>query len=187
MNKQISLTIPIICLVIIFAFLLLKDVKEKFTFPENYGRSLDGKFKCGCGNMDWYLGKNYNKYCPNVTPAAFLNTEKIEGFEIKTELNAKDAYVGNLEYHKQNKMCKKLNPTWKAAFNPTICTQGDKLIAEANCMCVDMRYNCAKCFPKVDLSKYLDAGAKAQYANKPKKPIRPVRRVKMCPCSESNS
>jgi len=153
MNKLVT-SIIIILIILFIIYYFTKNTNENFEFPQYYGRNPSGKFKC-CGNMDWYLGKDYNKFCGGYSPKAFAKVEKIEGFEVKTEMHATDALVGNDEYHTLNNKCKKINKKWKAAFNPSICTKGENLISEANCMCIDKNYKCKKCYKKIDLSKYL--------------------------------
>lgn len=153
MDNRIIFTILLIFLVILLFSVILKfNKKEHFEFDPYHGRK-PGEIKC-CGNMDWYLGNKYPNYCGNVKPSAFVKTEIIEGFEIDTEMTAKDAYVGNQQYYSQDEKCKQENQEWKAAYTPMVCTQGNKIIAEANCQCMDKKNQCTKCFDKIDLSKY---------------------------------
>ncbi len=154
MQQRLFITLTIIILTILIIIILCKTkIIESFEFRPYFGRD-PNKFNC-CGNMDWYLADEYQKYCPGVTPTAFVNVENIEGFEVKTEMTAKDAYIGNLEYHIEDDKCKKMNKNWKSAYNPSICIQDGKLISEANCQCIDKNNDCVKCYKKIDLSKYL--------------------------------
>jgi len=144
----------IISLLIVLLFFVLKKSKETFTFDPYNGRNPNGPPLC-CGNLDWYLGDKYKAYCGNVKPTAFQNTRTVEAFEIDTEMVAKDAQVGHTEYTKLDNECKAEDESWKGAFNPMICTEGRKVISEANCKCMNRRNECVKCYDKIDLSKYL--------------------------------
>lgn len=151
---NIFLLIFIIFILIIF---LLLPTIEHFYYPNFYGRDPNSKEIPCCGNMDWYLGKEYKNTCKNNIPTAFVNTEFIEGFQLNTEMTAKDAYVGNLEYHKQLLQCQEEDESWIASYNPAVCVQNGKVVAEANCKCINPKdFKCTKCFPKIDLSKYLE-------------------------------
>jgi hypothetical protein len=152
--SRFTISIIIVIVITLIAYFTTQNITESFQFPQYYGRDPNGKLNC-CGNMDWYFGKNYNNFCGGYSPKAFAKIENIEGFELNSEMIAKDALVGNDEYHTLDNKCRKINKNWKGAFNPTICTKGENLISEANCMCIDKNYNCAKCYKKINLAKYL--------------------------------
>jgi len=151
------LILIIILLLFIILCLYLQNQKETFEVYPFQGRNPNGDFKC-CGNMDWYLGKdNYKKECGEKMKQNFAKNELIEGLEINTEMNAKDVYAGNYEYYKQLQQCQEESEDWIASYNPAVCQiNGEEIVAEANCKCIDKdSYNCTKCFPKVDMSKYV--------------------------------
>lgn len=153
MSDRVVFSVLIIFLSILLIITVFnKQIKEGFNFDPKFGRP-PGKISC-CGNIDWYLGDEYQKYCPGVRPNAFVNTELVEGFEVKSEIFAPDALVGQKDFDEEYEDCKKMNKEWKPAYNPMICTEGGRIISEANCKCMDSKNNCVKCFPKVDLSKY---------------------------------
>ena len=147
--------IIIIIIIIGFIFYIFNEQKkEHFEFPMFFGRNPDGKFSC-CGNMDWYLGEDYRKYCGKTCHKDFVQTELTEGFEVKTEMVEETANIGNSEYDKELKKCQAFNKEWIAAYNPSVCQEEETVIAEANCMCIDKKFRkCRKCYPKIDMSKY---------------------------------
>ncbi len=153
MNNNTIFGILVVIIIIIFLMYFLR-VKEDFSYDPYNGRNPNGPPLC-CGNLDWYLGDDYKKYCGNIKPTAFQNTRTIEGFDFSSEMMAKDAMIGKLDFDKLNNECQSANPSWRAAYNPMICTEESKVIAEANCKCMNERNQCAKCYDKIDLSKYL--------------------------------
>lgn len=151
------LIIIIILLLFIALSLYLQKQKETFEVYPFQGRNPDGNFSC-CGNMDWYLGKEkYTKECGEKMKMNFAKNELIEGLEINSEMIAKDVYAGNYEYYKQLQQCQEESEDWIASYNPAVCQiNEEEVVAEANCKCIDKdSYKCTQCFPKVDMSKYV--------------------------------